>query len=73
MRTFVKYNKVGDILSICRTEFVAEEMETPFGMLQKGELVLEIKESDSMKKMPSEEIHETHKVDTVNKKLVKKL
>jgi hypothetical protein len=72
MRTFVKHNKAGDILSICRTEFVPEEMETPFGVLQKGEFVLEIKESDAMNKMAAEEIHESHKVDTAKKKLIKK-
>lgn len=72
MRTFVKHNKAGMILSICRTEFVSEVLETPFGTLEKGEFVLEIAETDTMKKMPSEEIHEAYKVDVEKKKLVKK-
>ena len=72
MRTFVKYNKAGSILSVCRTDFVSKEMETPFGILQKGEFVIEIKEGDATKKMLLEEIHDTHKVDVEKKKLVKK-
>ena len=72
MRTFVKYNKVGDILSVCRTDFISGEMKTPFGELQIGEFVLEIKESESLKKLASEEIHDLYKVDTEKDKLVKK-
>jgi hypothetical protein len=72
MRTFVKFAKAGAILSVCRTEFVSPEMETPFGILQKGESAIEVADAGALEKLSLEDIHNGYKVDAAKKKLVKK-
>lgn len=72
MRTFIKYNGSGEILSVCRTEFVPPQFPTAFGELDASEKVLELSERDAVGQLASEIIHDNYQVAVDQGKLVRK-
>jgi hypothetical protein len=72
MRTFIMHNRAGDILSVCRTDFVSPHTATPFGNLGSDELVLEVADNNSVSKLTPEEIHDSYQVSVAKGTLIKK-
>jgi len=70
MRTFVKFDKEGNILSTCRLEFVPEGAEHPYEDLAEGESVIEIPSTEAVEGISCAEIHAKYKVDPGRKRLV---
>ncbi len=70
MRTFVKFDKKGQILATCRMEAVPENHDHPYLNLAQGESVLEVEPKGALKDISCAEIHGKYKVDVRKKKLV---
>jgi hypothetical protein len=72
LRTFVRYNKRGDVVATTRLE-LPEQLEHPFGDLAEGESVLELGPAEQRaKEVPLLELHENWKVNPTTKKLVRR-
>lgn len=72
MRIFVKYNSDGEILSVLKVDCMPEGLEQPYGALQGDEDVIEIPESEDLKKLEAIQFHERYKVDIEKKELINK-
>ncbi|MGH7600535.1 MAG: hypothetical protein ACREOI_29620 [bacterium] len=72
MRTFVTFDKKGNILSTCRLAFVPEEIEKPYLKLTEGESVMEIEPAGEFAELSCAEIHEHYKIDLKKKTLIRK-
>lgn len=72
MRTFIRHTATGEILSVCRTEFVSPQMATPFGDVGPGEAVLEVTDSKALAELKPEEIHESYEVSLGSGRLITK-
>ncbi len=70
MKTFVKFDKKGQILATCRMGSLPEGAEQPFPELQSGESVLEVEPKGAMKDISCFEIQEKYRVDVRKKKLI---
>jgi hypothetical protein len=72
-RTFVRYNKRGDVLATVRVEELPEQLEHPFGELAEGESFLEVDPGERrVNEVPLLELHEKWKVSPTTKKLVRR-
>jgi hypothetical protein len=72
-RTFVRYNKRGDVLATVRLDELPEQLEHPFGELDEGESFLEVgPEERRVNEVPLLELHERWKVSPTTKKLVRR-
>ena len=72
MRTFVRHNAAGDILSVCRTDFVSPHLPTPFGALQPDEGVLEVTDRKGLAELTLEQVHDSYKVSVSTGRLIRK-
>ena len=72
MRTFIKHNPAGEILSVCRTGFVAPNLASPFGELDPGEGVLEVTGIQGLAELRLEDLHDSHKVSVETGKVIEK-
>jgi hypothetical protein len=72
-RTFVRYNKRGDVLATVRLDELPEQLEHPFGELEEGESFLEVDpEQRRVNEVPLLELHQRWKVSSTTKKLVRR-
>jgi hypothetical protein len=71
MRTFIRHNAAGEILSVCRTDFVSPYLTTPFGDVGLDETVLEVTDRRVLADLSVEEIHDSYKVSVSTGKLIK--
>jgi hypothetical protein len=72
-RTFVRYNKRGDVLATVRLDELPEPLEHPFGELGEGESFLEVgSEERRVNDVPLLELHEKWRVRPTTKKLVRR-
>jgi hypothetical protein len=72
MRTFIRHDATGQILSVCRTEFVSPRLPTPFGVLEPNEGVLEVTDRKGIAELTLETIHDSYVVSVTTGKLTKK-
>jgi hypothetical protein len=72
VRVFVKYNRDGQILSVCKVEVMPEEVDTPFGPLPEGEAVLEAPAGGEWERLEPLDVHAKYRVDVRRKRLVKR-
>ena len=72
MRSFVRYNREGEILSVSRVGVMPEGLNQPYAMLGEEETVLEVSPEGEFLQLDTIQIHEGYKVDIGEKKLVKK-
>lgn len=72
MRTFVRYNAAGEIVSVCRTDFISQHLATPFGDIGPDEGVLDVTDRRGLAELRTEEIHDTYKVSVGTGKLTRK-
>ncbi len=72
MRTFVKYNRDGEILSVCAVEVMPPDFETPFELLGEGESALEAPAGGEWERLEPLDVHAKYRVDVRRKRLVKR-
>lgn len=71
MRTFIRHNEAGEILSVSRTDIFPSHLATPFGDLGPGEAVLEVTGCEEFAELKPEQIHDSYKVSVDTGKLIK--
>ena len=71
MRTFIRHNEAGEILSVSRTDLFSSHLATPFGDLGPGEAVLEVTSREGFAELNLEHIHDSYKVSVDTGKLIK--
>lgn len=72
MRTFVHYDKNGQILSVAQVERLVEGLAHPFVMSNKGEGVLELGADDPAARLEPHDLHDGYIVEVSKKRLKKK-
>jgi hypothetical protein len=72
MRTFIRHNEAGEILSVSRTDLFPSHLTTPFGDLSPGEAVLEVTGRQGLAELNLEQIHDSYKVSVDTGKLIKR-
>jgi len=72
MRTFIRHNAAGQILSVCRTDFVSPYLATPFGDLGPDEAVLDVSDRRDVADLKTEEIHDSFTVSVGTGMLIRK-
>ena len=71
MRMFVKFDREGKIVSVCKAEVMAEDVEDPYGFVEERESVIEVEPTGELERESCLEIHEGYRVDVRKKKLVR--
>ena len=72
MRTFIRYDERGEIISVLKAAIMPGGAEHPFQLTGAGEGVIELKGDDPVAALDSLEIHDGYTVDVKEKRLVKK-
>ncbi len=72
MRTFVRYNSGGDVVSVTRVEVMPKNLEQPYMDLGPGESVVELSEGSPHAKLDLLELHNEYKVDVKTKQMFKR-
>jgi hypothetical protein len=70
MRTFVKYNRDGVVLSVAKVRIMPAQLEHPFADLADGDGVLEV--SGPLADVDTAELHNGYQIDVKKQQLVKK-
>lgn len=70
MRTFVKYNRDGAVLSVVRVQIMPAHVEQPFADLADGDAVLEV--PSPLVDVDAADLHNGYKIDVKKQQLVKK-
>lgn len=71
MRTFVRYNHDGQVLSVSKARQMPEHVEHPFA-LDEGESALEVPVTSPLAALDVIQLHDGYHVDVKTKQLVKK-
>jgi hypothetical protein len=71
MRLFVRYGKGGEIISAMKVETMDESLEHPYGWVDEGEEVIEVRPPKGAEAMDCDEIGQSYKVDLAKKNLKK--
>lgn len=72
MRTFIQYDKDGEIIAVLQTETLPEGVEQPFYIEDKKQGAAEITEDAALKKHAAAELGSGFKFDVAKRRLVKK-
>ena len=72
MKTFVKFDKNGNIVATCRVGFVPQELQHPYLDLAEGESVIAVEPEGPVAGMSCLDMHNNYKVDVSKGKLVSK-
>ena len=72
MRIFIKHDRAGEILSVCRTGFVPPNLASPFGEVGPGEGVLEVTGIQGLAELRLEDLHDSYKVSVDTGKVIEK-
>jgi hypothetical protein len=70
MRTFVRFDKDGNILETTRVQFLPKGRKDPYPDLPKGESAIEVDPSEGLEDLSPYEIQTSKRVDAGKKRLV---
>lgn len=72
MRTFIRYDKNGKIISVAQVTSLGEGIEHPFFLTDETEKVLELRATDPIAKQDCLAIHSQCVVDLAKKRVIQK-
>ncbi len=72
MRTFVTFDKHGNILATCRSAFMPEGIKQPYFEFNESQGVIEVEPASELENLSCVEIHENYRIDITKKKLTRK-
>ena len=71
MRLFVRCDREGNITSAMKVQAMDDALTHPYGYVEEGEVVMELKMPKGVEDIESHEIRELYKVDVKGNKLTK--